>query len=360
MNELDMVGEVNADEPRAGTARLATARERMMATIAEEKVTPVATLGRKHRKVRVASWTTVGVAAAAAAVVVLVGTTQTPAGPHQIPAGPAGPAGPAPVNAAFVLNEAADHAIHQKDQPIHPGQYRYVSEKISTVGTSGGSGNTVAFAWRERDIEVTWVPYDESGLWTKKMGRTGRPVVIADNHAKPINKEAMNDPNPIVWSTGRCGDFFSPDKGTNPCGRPFDHKQLTSAMIKAMPRDPHKLLTDEYLGKDLMTALQRSTLFLRSGLVPGDLRAAIYRALALVPGIEITDNFANLDGRKGVAFGGAEPGYRTDVIIDPATGQYIGFRMVDDGTMGLPKGTVHDSSSLVTGVVDKVGEAPRH
>jgi hypothetical protein len=327
----------------------------MMATIAEEKVTPVATLGRKHRKVRVASWTTVGVAAAAAAVVVLVGTSQTPEGPQT-------PAGPAPVNAAFVLNQAADHAIHQKDDPVHPGQYRYVSEKISAVSMSMGhtSGAPVAFAYRERDIETTWVPYDQSGIWTKEMGRIGKPVVIADNNAQPIDKEGWDSPQPVERITGRCGDFFSPDKGTHPCSRQFDHKQLTSAMIETMPRDPHKLLTDKYLGKDLMSALQRSTMFLRSGLVPGDLRAAIYRALALVPGIEITDNFANLDGRKGVAFGGNEPGYRTDVIIDPATGQYIGFRSVDDGTMGLPKGTVHDSSSLVTGVVNKVGDVPRN
>ncbi|TDP95141.1 CU044_5270 family protein [Labedaea rhizosphaerae] len=358
MNELDMIGEVNADEPRAGTPRLATARERLMATIAHEP--PALEHKRKHRKVRVASWTTVGVAAAAAAVVALVGAP-TPSGPTPsgpTPSGPT-PSGPAPVNAAFVLNQAADQAIHQKDEPIHPGQYRYVSEHISAVGM-GLNGPKTVFAWREHDVETTWVPYDQSGTWTKDMRQVGPFEVLVDDGATPQDKAAMTSHYPHGRLIGRCGDFFSPDKDSNPCGRPFDDKQLTSAMIATIPRDPHKLLTDKYLGTNAGPALSRTITWLRSGLVPGDLRAAIYRALAMVPGIEITDNVANLDGHRGVAFGADTAGYRTDIVIDPATGQYIGFREVDDGTLGMPKGTVHDSSSMVTGVVDKVGQVPGH
>jgi hypothetical protein len=346
MNELDMIRGVNADEPRASTRQLATARDRLMATITEEESTPLASTRRTHRKLRVASWTTVGVAAVAA-VVVLVGTTST----STTPTNPASSGGVAPpANVAYVLNQAADHAITQTDEPIHPGQYRYVSERISSVGTSWNATGVV-LAWRVHGTETTWVPYDESGTWTKDVTQDGPPEILVDNGATEQEKSTMHGGPPLGRRTARCGDFFS--GAADPCHRDFDDKQLTSAMIATLPRDPNTLLRDR-LGTDLQQALQLCDIWLRSGLVPSDLRAALYRALALVPGIRITDDFANLDGRKGVAFGGKD----TDIIIDPATGQYIGFRTVDDGTQGTPKGTVLDSSSLVTGVVDKVGDVP--
>ena len=80
---------------------------------------------------------------------------------------------------------------------------------------------------------------------------------------------------------------------------------------------------------------------LRSGLVPADLRAALYRVLGKVPGLEITEQVANLDGKKGTAYGISDDGTRHDVIIDPATGQFIGERQItDEGFEGIPAGTV--------------------
>jgi hypothetical protein len=356
VNDLDMIREVNTDEPRASGQRLATARERLMSTIAEEKTAPLAITKRKHRKIRVASWTTVGVAAAAA-IVVLVGTMATPtnqAGPATSSGSTPTPANPTapPANVAFVLNEAADHAINQTDEPLRPGQYRYVSERISFVGTAWNASE-VTFAARMRTTETTWVPFDESGTWTKDVRHDGPLEVIVDNGASESEKSGIERSGPPVGRlTARCGDFFS--MAADPCHHGFDDKQLTSAMIATLPRDPQTLLREDLLDNDLDIALQRADIWLRSGLVPGDLRAALYRALASVPGMRITDGLANLDGRTGVAFGGNG----RDIIIDPATGQFIGTRTIDDGTQGTPKGTVLDSSSLVTGVVDRVGDVP--
>jgi hypothetical protein len=345
MNELDMVSEINADEPRAGSARLATARERLMATIAEEKVTPIATTGRKHRKVRVASWSTVGVAAAAAAVVVLGGTSSTPT-----------PTTPAPTKAAFVLNEAADRTINEKDQPIHPGEYRYVGQRQSYVSVSQDGKKTV-FAWRWTAAITTWIPYDQADPWTQDTHRVGPPKVLIDDGANEDAKYGMNHLPVQGRETARCGDFHGKlMTGEAQCAREFEHKQFNSAMAAAMPRDPHELLTSAYLGTGPETVLQRSGLVLGSGLVPADLRAAIYRAIALLPGIQITDDFANLDGRKGIALGMNDE----NIIIDPDTGQFIGYRTLDNGKQGMPKGTVVYSSSMVTGVVDEVGQVPGH
>ncbi|TDV53952.1 CU044_5270 family protein [Actinophytocola oryzae] len=299
-----------------------------------------------HRKVRTASWTTVSVAVAGA-VVVLVGTTSTPTTPVH-PVSPGGTTSPA--NVTLTLNEAADQAIEQKDEPILPGQYRYVSERISVVGTAWNA-DRLTLAWRVRTTETTWVPYDESGIWTKDVDQDAPPEILVDDGATEADRSTLDSGPSLGRRTALCGDFRS--RSADPCHREFNDQGLTSAMIATLPRDPTTLLRD-HLGNSLEQALQRCDIWLRSGLVPSDLRAALYRALALVPGIRITDDLANLDGREGVAFGGKG----TEIIIDPATGQYIGFRSTDDGTQGTPRGTVRDSSSLVTGVVNNVGDVP--
>jgi RNA polymerase sigma-70 factor (ECF subfamily) len=80
---------------------------------------------------------------------------------------------------------------------------------------------------------------------------------------------------------------------------------------------------------------------LRSGIVPGDLRAALFQAAALTPGVELVDHQANLNGQIGVAVGRYEPstGVRQEIIFDPHTGMVIGERdvLVDrpDNPMGV-------------------------
>jgi hypothetical protein len=98
---------------------------------------------------------------------------------------------------------------------------------------------------------------------------------------------------------------------------------------------------------------------LRSGLVPADLRAALYRALALLPGLEITEDVANLAGKHGTAFGIDGDIERQDLIIDPATGEFIGERTVAlAGGPLYPAGTVTNFSSVSTTVVDAIGTKP--
>jgi hypothetical protein len=113
------------------------------------------------------------------------------------------------------------------------------------------------------------------------------------------------------------------------------------------------------VGSDMPNPLSAAVTVLRSGLVPADLRAALYRALALMPELKITDEVANLDGRVGMALGIAGSFARQDLIIDTATGQYIGDRVVtmNDGYYG-PAGTTTHYSAVSTAVVDEIGVPP--
>jgi RNA polymerase sigma-70 factor (ECF subfamily) len=131
-----------------------------------------------------------------------------------------------------------------------------------------------------------------------------------------------------------------------------------------LPRDPEELLAhiyDQTQGAGVSRdgeALVWIADVLRSGLVPADLRAALFQAATGIPGVEVVDRRANLDGRVGVAVGRDERAggshFRQELIFDEATGQVIGERQValeDDGT-GIEAGDAYDFTSVTTTVVD--------
>jgi len=136
---------------------------------------------------------------------------------------------------------------------------------------------------------------------------------------------------------------------------------LGAADIGDLPRDPDALVhrieeaprpageSDELHVFDTISGL------LRTGLVPSDLRAAMYRALATLPDVVVTEEQASLDGRTGTAIG-LPHWSRTeqhDVIIDPTDGAYLGERSMQTRRIGsIPAGTVIDSVSVRATPVD--------
>jgi RNA polymerase sigma-70 factor (ECF subfamily) len=95
---------------------------------------------------------------------------------------------------------------------------------------------------------------------------------------------------------------------------------------------------------------------LRTGVVPAELRAALYKAVAGIPGVTITDNAVTLDGHTGIAFGREEKnGIRQEIIIDPHTGMLVGERevLLRDGLLpGVPAGESMGWTTVTTSVVD--------
>ena len=91
------------------------------------------------------------------------------------------------------------------------------------------------------------------------------------------------------------------------------------------------------------------------------LRAAIYAAIALVPGIRLEGRARSLTGRVGVALGTPEGVVRTDVIIDPHTGSVLGGRtvVIDATVEHLPAGTVVFQQSVVERTITNAPGPPR-
>jgi hypothetical protein len=81
----------------------------------------------------------------------------------------------------------------------------------------------------------------------------------------------------------------------------------TKQQLAELPRDPQKLY--DLMAADLSVVnkpkfggvLDIASKLLKTGTVPADLKESIYRAVAKIPGLKVTEQVANLDGRTGVA-----------------------------------------------------------
>ena len=87
-----------------------------------------------------------------------------------------------------------------------------------------------------------------------------------------------------------------------------------------------------------------------------ELRSALYRALATLPGITRQSGTTDLDGRTGIAISRTSDGARFDLILDPASSRVIGVRQVlVEAERGVPAGTVQVLSSTDQRIVGKLG-----
>jgi hypothetical protein len=141
--------------------------------------------------------------------------------------------------------------------------------------------------------------------------------------------------------------------------------QLTREGMLAFPTDPRAIydrLNDTYQGNghsregELFTEIGDA---LRETAVPAGLRAGLYGALALIPGVELVGDATDRAGRHGVAVAFTEVGVRNELIFDPATSEMLAERSVlldpAAAEIPLPKGTViGDSAYLERAVVDEL------
>jgi len=127
----------------------------------------------------------------------------------------------------------------------------------------------------------------------------------------------------------------------------------TAEFLARQPRDPGKLLAVLRTPEPVPVPQSRPPLpadelaFIRigtaldSGLVPSDLRAALYQAARRLPGIKLLNDVVTVDGRHGRAVGyTTAQGQRLDIIISPADGTSIGSRLVE------PNGDVYSATAL--------------
>ena len=114
---------------------------------------------------------------------------------------------------------------------------------------------------------------------------------------------------------------------------PGSWQMPSSSWLAELPRDPIALrerLDVDVVGhgSDPIDAVFVYVVdVLRSGRVPAELRTALFEVLRDLPGTQVTDRDATIDGRTGVAIGRPDIfGSHTELIIDPDGGQVLGER----------------------------------
>ncbi|BCW50742.1 CU044_5270 family protein [Arthrobacter sp. StoSoilB13] len=347
MDDLQLLREMRSDVGSAPPATLARGREKVMAKV-QASVTsapqrkPTVSPIRFRRRALFAS-------AAAALLVggIVIADVVRPGGPGTT------------AEAAEVLNNAAAATIQTSDPVVGPGQYLKIATR-SVFGTGGQAANVSDVRWEETTNSQMYVPADRADVWVWNR----EPRLILDSPSEEAKalpdevrkaQEAEWDGQPeFVGILRSPGGVFYGSEPTVIVGTPLRE-------AASLPRDPRALLDLIYerikgAGKspdgEAFTAIADG---LRTGVVPADLRAALYKAAALIPGVTVTDRHAMIDDRTGIAIGIASSDGVTgaNIVIDPASGLVIGVQSVLlKDYPGYPAGTVTTWTSLRTSVVD--------
>jgi hypothetical protein len=331
MDDLDLLSRMRADLPAPDPLVLRRVRRQLLARAAGPPVTAVRS---RRRRLAVAAGLAALLAGGLVAADALTSNGRPVTG--------------AAADAAELLRLAADRTVAVPDPRPGPGQYRYVVTHAwygtEIVGVPGDRGRNVFFLTEQR-YEV-WIPTEESRTW---YWRYTRP--LAAKFFSPADERLVRRALPdelrlgVELYTGTGGvqtrevtpgvgdQVHIPGNQVPQAG----WETPSSAWLATLPRDPAALLARIYhdtagAGPDRDTeAFVTIGDVLRSGLVPADLRAALYRAAAWIPGVRLVDRTANLDGRPGVAVGRGNPGgARDEIIFDREAGQFIGERSVSN------------------------------
>ncbi|SMC58380.1 CU044_5270 family protein [Lentzea albidocapillata] len=261
--------------------------------------------------------------------------------------------------AAEELIKAADLASRVVERPVAPGQFLYVRTRYKGISIE----DPVDTATTTDMTNEEWIPADRRDEWMFKIKINA--VGWLPGHEGDGEPEAGTHFKDGQEFRGKCGKYSYFAEGQPDRCTVGDFHNPTPEFIAALPKDPKELLTRlrGESGDSDGAALQQAREALQSGEYPAEVRANIFRALALMPGLVVTDKKANVDGKEGVALGIRYIEDFTEIIIDPENGDFIGGRytVAEDLSKeqgGLDKGTVRQSYSVVSGVVGSLGGRP--
>lgn len=295
---------------------------------------PVLGLDRRRR-----SWASVAVTVPVALLLVcavaLTALVLTPQSPGVTAAGPgAGQVGPAERGtsgaAALVLEQMA--AVAAERPPLAPreDQFAYVRTLVSSnTGPLGGRAEPGALHERE-----DWL--------AQRAGVDG--LIIEEGQAWVMSSASEEDP----------------------VGPPPPN---TYAAMAQLPTDPAALL--QVLRDDAAAfgyddldhgAFSLAGEWLATGMAPPEVVAALYRATALLPGVEVVPGAVDAAGRSGTGLSFEDHRSRTrrEWVVDEATSTYLGTSayLIGDTTAGQAGLRTNTSAVLARGVADAAGAPP--
>jgi hypothetical protein len=267
-----------------------------------------ATHGSRRR--RIASRTMVGVAAAAVAVAV-VSTVL-----------PIGRGGPDPA-AADMLRRFARIAEHAPAEAApDAGEYVYRRTR-STTSYLLVAGDGEQFLFTQGDTMRFWLGTDGSG----RQISSSEPAVFASDAERSAFESYVATPQ------GKADGFASLLTGETSDDR-YGPGELTYRDTSALPTDIdqlRQLIEDRQIvdGPDGdWESFVLATDLIRDSYARPELRAALYRVMATLDGIEVVGDTTDATGRHGIALASTHAGYTYEVVFDPKTAEILEERTV--------------------------------
>ena len=309
-------------------------------------------------------------AGAGLAVLAVVAITMTMAGHKASVVRPPAQAGaiPGTATAGDALRLVAARTGNAPAVTVAAGSYVYTDYRAVQLGKAP-AGKDVAWYTSTTRIQ-TWATPD--GLAPVRM------VITTGLDARPLTDgdAAKLAGTTFPWRAQRTTTYPGPQTPSDEID-PASGGDLTvpglanptPAYLASLPSDPDALLATirEQLpqGKPDASGEAEAQLVFRTvatlvtkadALLRPELRSALYRALATLPGITRQSGTTDLDGRTGIAISRTGDGARFDLILDPASSRVIGVRQVlVEAERGVPAGTVQVLSSTDQRIVGKLG-----
>lgn len=331
MNDLDLIREFRTQAPAPDGHQLAVGRARLIQA-ATERIQPPP---QRHpfRPTRpglarvVAAAATVTVAAGTAAGLALTSggsrTAPPPGAGHA--AGPAtGPSAQATLTARFLRQASA--TVERAPAPTEPAPGQWIYNR--TVDYQHGQGTS-------RDQE--WITFDGAG--TAYYERPGGPLIT---HASTAGVPAFPKGTSPLKAFGITA---TPKTAYDALASlPSGPKALLAAIARAVPMSQaanlvggnpafgHAPRRETQLQYDYLTLLLWNAAAGVGG--PPKAEAAVFRALATLPGITVQQGITDAAG--AAAIGLSDDGGYHQLLLDPRTYQVLGLRSVSDGTGPVP------------------------
>ncbi|GAA4565067.1 CU044_5270 family protein [Planotetraspora kaengkrachanensis] len=336
-DEFDMIAEARPEAPAYSPAAKASARRRLTALAAE------APSRRRPFGIMIT-----GVAVVAGASVVVVNGVQPAGAPAPAPK-------PAPgvvalpkvenMSASEVLSRAAKAATDLN--PRNDQFIKVTSETMySAIGIpTGSSGKEPRYLYRDR--RTIWLSVDGS-----------RDGTLTTEHLQPRPYPGWPVPKQAYSAAGTTESMKLPT-----CGHVPD---TVYTRLKRLPTSEKEMRAHLFAGPrtknppevDAWTMVGD---LLRETYMPAPQRAALFKAAATIPRVEVTGGVTDAAGRRGIGVGVVRFGIREDLVFDAKTFQLLGERgtVVDAKAAQAPAGSVLSSTAqLQVSIVDAAPDAP--